>query len=1033
MLNKIVAFSLKQPILVTTFAFLLLVFGIVFIPNIPIDVFPPLSRPTVTVLTEAPGYAAEEVEKLVTLPIENAMNGLPGVDVVRSKSRLGISMVIVEFGWNTNIYVDRQLVTEKLQTVVPELPPGFIPELAPVESTFGEILIYAMHSTTGKTTPIQMRTLADWVIKPRLLAVPGVSVVQTIGGDVKQYQILVNPNLLQYYDVSLSDVARAAEGVNLDTSGGYLQTSDRLFVIRNLGRVNHLKDIASGVVAYRHHLPIYIRDIARVVVGPRPINVGSAIFAENGKTSPCVLLNVIRQPDVNTLQLVPEIEEALKQLQASLPSDVKISEVYNQARFITTAVHNVKESAWEGGLIVVLVVLLFLFNVRTTLISLLAIPLSFSFAILTLDAFGVTVNTMTLGGLAVAVGMVIDDAIIDVENIYRRLRENQKKEEPKPILHVVYEASCEVRNAIFYATVIILLALVPFFFLPGISGRLFMPMALATAMSLLASLAVSLTVTPVFSFFLLGKLKKIGDKESLISHFLKGVYQMLLEKILKAPWIFLSSIFILLVGSLFILFAMPREFLPPFNEGSIVVHIHANPLTSVSQMERISALAEKILLTVPEIKKIGGKIGRATLSEDVDPIYHAELDAELEPSKRSVDAIEDEIRRKLSVIPGVSIELGQRLFETMDEMQSGARGQIVVKLFGSNLSVLAEKGGDIESLIAQTGKVSDLTMEKEVAVPELSIQVNRKAAGDYGLNPGEVNDLLSLALDGKVVSEVLKGTERFGLFVGYDQPFRDNLEKIRNTLIDLPRGGAIPIKTIAKIGYLEGTNEILHDNGRRRIAISCNPKGEPAGKIFSLLKHMIAQKVRLPRGYYVVFEGEYAQQQKAARTILFLSLAVLLAVFVILQSYFQMSRLVFQVMVGIPLSILGGVVAVFLSGGVLSIPSMLGFITVSGIAVRNGIMLVSHYLHLMQEEGEAFSLYMIVRGSKERLVPILMTALSAAFGVLPFAIAKGVAGKEILQPLCVVVLGGLVSATLLNLFVTPSLFWILGKPFSKNG
>ena len=1046
MLDKIIHFSLKQRLLVLTTVVFLLAYGFWVIPKMPIDVFPPLGKPVVTILTNAPGYAALEVEKLITLPIESSMTGAPGAAIVRSISKQGLSQVIVQFNWGTNIYIDREVVTEKLQTIQSELPPGAVPQLTPISSVFGVIMILSVHSKTGLTSPMELRTLSTWVIKRRLMTIPGIASIPVLGGDVKQYQVLVNPRLLKFYHVSLAQVARAAKNTNENSSGGFLQSSDRQFLIQNIGRTDKISSIKKGVVTYRDGVPIEIRDVAKVAIGPKLIKIGAGMFAQDSppshsiSPSRAVELIIVRQPGINTVRLAHKIKKELKSIQASLPSDVAVTPVYNQSRFIKMAIKNVKQAVIEGGVIILAVVALFLFNVQATLIVFMAIPISFITALLILNHEGITINTMTLGGLAIVIGIVIDDAIINVENIFRRLRENHHSESPKPVFDVVYEASKEVQNSIIYATFVIALVFIPLFFLPGMSGRLFVPLSLTYIISLLASLIVSLTISPILSYYLLPKAKAVlTEKEPFFSFWLKNQYEKLLKKVLSFPWPVLGLTFICFLAAAFYFPFIGKEYLPKFNEGAILVHIHAGPLTSVPEMERIVAFAEKTLLeNLPEIKKVGSKIGRAKVMT-VDPIYHAELDAELYPSGRTLGEIKREIREKLSVIPGVSIILGQRIFEQMNNILTGTRGQIVVKLFGHKLSVLRKIGRKIYQVVKQVHGTKDAYIEPQVLVPELWIKVKRKTAARFGLTPAQINNTLQLALRGDVVSRILKGSRTFGLFVGYAEPYRNSLHAIRNTLIPLPGGSEIPVKTVASIHFVENPNLIFHDDVQRRIAISCNSgNGVAPSAVVSGVKKAIAEKVKIPKGYYLKYEGQFKEQQKASRLILFFSFIVLIAIFVILVSHFKLSRFALQIMVNIPLALIGGVAAIIISGirihaghfslhPIMSISSLLGFITVGGIVTRNGIMMISHYLHLMKEEGESFNLNLIIRGAKERLIPILMTALAAAFGVLPFAIARGQIGKEILQPMCVVILGGIISATFLNLLVTPVLFWFFGK------
>ncbi|MBI2265298.1 MAG: efflux RND transporter permease subunit [Armatimonadetes bacterium] len=1024
MLNRVISFALQQRLFVAATAAFLLVYGTLAVIHMPVDVFPDLNRPTVTVMTEAPGLAPEEVEALVTLPLESLLNGSTGVQRVRSVSGIGLSIIFVEFGWGTSIYTDRQIVAEKLQMAQSQLPSGVAPVMGPISSIMGEIMLLAVHSKTGETGPMELRTLADWVIRRRLMSVPGVSQVINIGGQVKQYQVLVNPTLLRGFGVTLDQVVEAAEESNKNTAGGFLESAGQEYVVRNVGRVTRLDDLANGIVAYRNDVPIRIRDVARVTYGARIKRGDSSLNA-----APAVILSLQKQPGANTVTLTRTVEKVLEELKPSLPKDVAIEPVFKQSNFIEAAVRNVEEALRDGGILVAIVLFLFLLSFRTTFITLTAIPLSFITAALLMKSFGISINTMTLGGLAVAIGELVDDAVVDVENVFRRLKENRHAEKPKPAIQVVFAASSEIRNSIVYATIIIALVFMPLFFLGGVEGRLFMPLGFAYIVSLMASLLVSLTVTPALCLYLLPK-ARLGkeEKDSPLVQWLKERYRRLLTAVLEHPRKVLvaTAIFFLAALSLFAL--MGREFLPPFNEGSLTINILAEPGTALSESNRLGAIGEKLLLTIPEIRIVGRRTGRAELDEHAEGVHYSEIEAELSPSKRSRDEILGEIRDRLSVIPGVVLNIGQPISHRLDHLLSGIRAQIAVKLFGTDLADLRKKATEIEALMGSIPGVADLSIEKQVLVPQVKIEVKREEAGRYGLEPGHINEVLELALNGKSVSQVLEGQRTFDIFVRYDEPYRKNLEEIKETAVDLPSGDKIPIRMVADVKAVKSPNQVSHDNTQRRIVIQCNVQGKDLGSVVSEIQRKIKDHVTLPEGYFVTYEGQFQAQQQASRQILLFSLVSIFGIFLILYSHFRLARIALQVMANLPMAVIGGVIAIFLSGGTMSIASLLGFITVFGIVSRNGIMMVSHFLHLMRHEGEEFTLTMITRGAMERLVPILMTALTAALGLIPLAFARGAPGKEILQPLAVVILGGLISSTFLNLLVTPAIFWLFGKP-----
>jgi CzcA family heavy metal efflux pump len=1030
MLNRIIRFSLEHRLLVLGTAAFLLVYGTyVVLTQLAVDIFPDLNRPTVTVFTEAPGLAPEEVEVQVTLPLEYALNGATDVERIRSQSGVGLSLLFVEFSWDSDIYRDRQIVAEKLELARSRLPAGLTPILGPISSIMGEILLVAVHAEDSRASAMEIRTLADWVIRPRLLAVPGVSQVTVIGGDVRQYQILASTDRLRQYGVTLHELEAAVANSNQNTSGGFLVSPNREFMIRNVGRTASLEEIGETVVAYRNEQPIYVRDVARLQFGP-PVARGSAGL--NG--SPAVILSVYKQPNAGTIPLTRSVEEALASLRGSLPAGVMLdAQVFRQSDFIERAIDNVKEGLWLGGILVGLVLFLFIWNFRTTLISITAIPMSFLITFLFMRLFDLSINTMTLGGLAVAIGDVIDDAIVDVENVYRRLKENKERGEPKPALQVVFEASSEIRNSIVYATLIIILVFTPLFFLSGVEGRMFAPLGVAFIVSLLASLLVSLTLTPVMSYYLLpraGFMDEPGD--AFLVRWLKEQQTRLLGFTLPNAWEVLVVAAFLVFFAVAFIFPMGREFLPPFNEGTLTVNVLAEPGISLPESDEIGRLAERKILEVPGVRSTGRRTGRAELDEHAEGVYYTEIEVNLDPGAGGAaakDAIIAAIRDKLSILPGVAVNIGQPISHRLEHMQSGVRAQIAVKLFGPDLAVLREKAAELESVMKTVPGMVDVSVEPQSLVPEVVVEVDRRRAAAYGLQVAEVNQVLETALQGRTASQVLDGQRVYDVVVRLDESYRNDLQAIGDVLIDTPGGGKIPARQIASISVRNTPNQIWRENAQRRIAVQANVAGRDLRSAVTELSERVAAQVSLPSGYFIVYGGQFEFEQDATRLILILSIFAALGVFLLLYGHFRFARVALQVMANIPLALVGGVIAVyFMSDGILSVASLIGFISVGGIATRNGIMMVSHYIHLVRYEGEGFDEKMITRGTLERLRPVLMTALTAILGVLPLVFARGEAGKELLQPIATVIAGGLVVSTLLDWAVTPALFHKFGKP-----
>ena len=1028
MLDRIILFALKNRLFVVASAVVLLIYGVMVIVKLPVDVFPDLNRPTVTVMSEAPGLAPEEVETLVSLPIETTLNGAPNVERVRSTSGIGLSVVTVEFAWGTDIYRDCQLVGEKLQLAAEHLPKGVVPAMGPVSSIMGEIMLLGLESSTGATSPMEMRTLADWVVRQRLLTIPGVSQVIPIGGGVKQYQVQVHPQRLAALGVTLQEVEHAVGASNVNTTGGYLDAQSQEYLIRNLGRLSDPNQLLNTVVATRNGIPILLKEVASIGIGTLVKRGDGSI---DGK--PAVILSIQKQPGASTIDLTRRIEAALAELQPSLPKDVRMRPLFKQASFIEAAIHNVEDALRDGAILVLIVLILFLLNWRTTAITLTAIPLSFVTAAVVFHLFGISINTMTLGGLAIAIGELVDDAIVNVENVFRRLRENRHAAVPRPALDVVYEASSEVRNSIVYATVLVVLVFLPLFALSGIEGRLFAPLGVAYIVSILASFVVSLTISPALCLYLLPNAKIMAEeKDSFIVRHLKNWDRGLLQVTLPHPKIVIGGAVVLVIAAAALLPLMGREFLPPFNEGTATVNLIAAPGTSLAESNRLGTIAEQQLLRVPEVISTGRRTGRAELDEHAEGVHYTEIDVDFRKSKRSREAVLSDIRKHLAEIPGVFVNIGQPISHRLDHLLSGVQAQIAVKLFGNDLDVLRAKAAEMQAAMATVPGVVDLQTEKQVLVPQIRIQGDRAALARYGLNVGELNEALETALGGRVVSQVLEGQRTFDLLVRFDDISRGSLEAIRNVLIDTPAGAKVPLSALAVVEESRGPNVIQHENVQRRIVVSANVSGRDLGRVVMDIQRKVAAQVALPTGYFVTYGGQFQSQESATRLIGILSLFSLVAMFLVLFAHFRSVPIVLQILLNIPLALIGSVVAIFLTGGTFSVASLVGFITLAGIASRNTIMMISHYLHLMKEEGEAFDMHMVVRGSLERLVPVLMTALTAGLALIPLVLSKGEPGKEILYPVATVILGGLISSTLLDTIVTPAVFFRFGRKSAEK-
>jgi len=1025
MLNKLIKFSLENRLFVVAFAALLLVYGGFTIVSLPVDVLPDLNRPRVTIFLEANGMAPEEIETQVSMPVEIALNGAPGVEAVRSSSAIGIGMVFVEFDWSTDIFRARQLVAEKLQTV--QLPNGITPVMGPISSVMGQIMLVGI--SADSTSPSELRTLADFTVRRRLMSIKGISQVIPIGGERLQYQVLISSAKLKQFNLSIDDVDKALQLTNQNTTGGFYNQYGSEVLIRNVGRAYTLDDLKNTVVANRAGLPVLLSQVAEVKFGAAQKRGDASINAK-----PAVILTVEKQPAFSTVALTDEVEKALAELQTSLPKDVKLNaKIFQQKNFIEAALTNVEEALRDGFILVVIILFLFLLNFRTTVITLTAIPLSLVITAIIFKLFGFSINTLTLGGLAIAIGELVDDAIVDVENVFRRIRENKTLQNPKPLLQVIYNASSEVRNSIVYATIIVVLVFLPLFYMQGMEGKIFAPLGIAYITSIIASLFVSLTVTPALCSYLLGNTKTHEEKDSALVRVLKKQDTKLLHWGLARPKTLIGAAIILIIASVSIVPFFGTEFLPPFNEGSFTINLSTPAGTSLEESNKIGTMAEELMLQVPEVKYVSRRTGRAELDEHVEPVSNSEIEVELkENSKRTRDEIVADIRSKLDILKGVTVNVGQPISHRLDHLLSGVRAQVAIKLYGNDLTDLRSNANQISETIKNISGVVDVQIEKQVMVPQLLIKVNRDALQRYGLQAGKVAEDLQIFYNGKVTGQILDRSKTFDILLRTTDEERTNIEAIRNTLIDAPNGTLIPLQQIASIENTASINTITHENTQRKITISCNVQGRDLGTTVKEIQNTIAQKVNLPQGYFVQYGGQFESQKSASKLILFLSIFSVIGIFLVLYSHFKSTQITLQIMLNIPLALIGSVIAVLLTGGTFSVATMVGFITLTGIASRNGIMMISHYIHLMEHEGETFSKQMIIRGSLERLVPVLMTALVAALALIPLTLDAQASGKEILYPVATVILGGLISSTLLDMIVTPVVFHTFGEKAIKK-
>lgn len=1028
MLDKIIKFSLHNRLLVLVCAVLLIVGGLYTTKHTEVDVFPDLNAPTVVVMTEADGMAAEEVEQLVTFPIETAVNGAVGVRRVRSSSTTGFSVVWVEFNWDTDIYRDRQIVSEKLQTIAEALPKQVSkPTLGPQSSILGELLIVSLTSDT--TSMLDLRTIADWNIRPRLLSIGGVAQVSVIGGDKKEYQIQLDPYKMNHYGVKLADVMVATRGMNTNMNGGVLYQFGNEYVIRAISTGDALDRIGKSVVKKTNQYAVTLSDIADIKIGSESPKLGVA--SEKGK--PAVLLTVTKQPNTGTIELTEELDKAVSELQKDLPKDVHVStDIFRQSHFIKSSVNNVKDSLLEGAIFVVIVLFLFLVNVRTTIISLVTIPLSLLVSILVLHYLGQSINTMSLGGVAIAIGSLVDDAIVDVENVWRKLRENHSlpAEERLSVLNVVYHASREVRMPILNSTLIIIVSFVPLFFLSGMEGRMLVPLGIAFIVALFASTVVALTLTPVLCSYLLkvDKVKKEDKlKDSKLALFLKDYYLCALHWVLRRKRLVLSSAVALLLLSIGLFFTLGHSFLPPFNEGSFTINVSTMPGVSLEESNKIGRQAELLLLSIPEIKTVARKTGRAELDEHALGVNMSEIEAPFELSNRSYEEFMEEVRQKLSTIVGANIEIGQPISHRIDAMLSGTKASIAIKVFGSNLNKMYNIGTQIKSAIANVEGIKDLNVEQQIERPELKIIPKPEMLARYGMTEPQFNECVAVLLKGETVSQVYEGNKSFNLVVRSQEERRKNLEGIKCMLIDTPDGVRVPLNNLADVVSSMGPNTINREDVSRKLVVSANVSGRDLGSVVDDIQKNVSKRIKLPEGYRIEYGGQFESEKAASRTLMLTSLLSIVVIFLLLFMQFKNSVESGAILLNLPFALIGGVLVLWFTSGETNIPAIIGFISLFGIATRNGMLLITRYNYLRDEEGLSVR-ERVLKGSADRLNPILMTALTSALALVPLVLRGDLPGNEIQSPMATVILGGLLTSTFLNAFIIPIVYeWICRK------
>lgn len=1028
MLDKIIRFSLQNRLFILMAAVLLMAGGIYTTYHMDVDVFPDLNAPTVVVMTEATGMAAEEVEKLVTFPVESAVNGATDVRRVRSSSTTGFSVVWVEFDWGTDIYKDRQIVSEKLAEVSESLPPTCgKPTLGPQSSILGEVFIIGL--TSDKTSMQDLRTIADWTIRPRLLSLGGVAQVTVLGGDIKEYQILLSPEKMRHYGITLQEVMNAAQDMNRSSAGGVLYEYGNEYIIRGVLSTNDADAIGRAVVKMDGDAPITLASIAEIKAGAKAPKLGLA--SHRGK--PAVLMTVTKQPNASTIELTAKLDKAVEDLKTQIPADINVAtDIFRQQKFIDSSIDNIKKSLYEGALFVIIVLFFFLMNVRTTLISLVTIPLSLVVSILTLKFMGLTINTMSIGGMAIAIGSLVDDAIVDVENVFKHLRQNRKlpEAERKSVIEVVFNASREVRLPILNSTFIIVVSFVPLFFLTGMEGRMLRPLGIAFITALFASTLVALTLTPVLCSYLLGgdRSDKAG-KDPAVVRWLQKVYNVALEWVISHKKTTLGAVLALFAVALGIFFSLGSSFLPAFNEGSFTINVSTLPGVSLEESDNVGRRAEELLLTVPEIKTVARKTGRAELDEHALGVNVSEIEAPFELGKRSKKEVVAEVRAKLNTLPGVNVEIGQPISHRIDAMLSGTRANIAIKLFGTDLDKMFLLGNQIKAAIEGIPGIADLNVEQQIERPQLQIVPNREMMAKYGITPSEFNDMVEVYLAGKVVSQVYEGNKVFDLTLKAADDSRNSIEEIRNISVDA-LGGKIPFGQIAQIRSAAGPNTINRENVARKIVISANVSdGDLQGAVTKIQK-AIRDNIELPEGYHVEYGGQFESAQSASRTLLFTSLMAIIVIFLLLYGQFKDVRQASAVLLNLPLALIGGIFAIFFADKIISIPAIIGFISLFGIATRNGMLLIDRYNEL---RSEGLSLHdAVIKGSLDRLNPILMTALTSALALVPLALGGELPGNEIQSPMAKVLLGGLLTSTMLNGFIIPVVYILISRRITNK-
>lgn len=1024
MLNNIITFSLKNRLLVLLCAALLTLGGAYIASEMEVDVFPDLTAPTVVVMTEAHGMAPEEVERLVSFPIETAVNGATNVRRVRSSSSAGFSIVWVEFEWGTDIFKARQIVSEKLITIGEGLPVGVgSPTLAPQSSIMGEILLIGL--TSDSTSQMDLRTIAEWTIRPALLATGGVSQVTTIGGDFKQYQIMVNPSKMNFYKVSLAELMETCNGMNNNATGGVMYEYNNEYIIRGLARTNDLAEIGKSVVKVINDYPVKLEDVAEITIGAGPtLGYGSL----NGK--PAVILTVLKQPNTNTLVLTQKIDENIANLKKSLPAHINIdTHIFRQSDFIESSINNVQKALIEGSFFVIIVLFVFLMNFRTTIISLVAIPISLLISIIALKLFGYNINTMSLGGMAIAIGVLVDDAIIVVDNAYKRIKLNAKHAHHLRIgyTEVIFKATKEIMGSILNATLIIIVAFIPLFFLSGMEGRMLQPLGIAFIVSLFASLIVAVSLTPVLSSYLLTSPKMLARKQagSPVVKWLGEKYENLLRRAMNAKKLILWGAGLMVVVAGFVFFTMGRSFLPEFNEGSLTIGTVSLPGISLEEANKIGSSVEKTLMSVPEVKSVTRRQGRAELDEHALGVNGAEIDVTFTLDERPREEFMLDVRKKMAGISGVNITVGQPLGHRIDHMLSGTRANVAIKLFGTDLGKLFSIANQIKSNVEGIEGLVDISVEQQIDIPQLQIKPKRDMLAKYGITINQFTEFVDVAFAGEKVSEVFEGNRSFDLVVRYDAANRGSMENIRNTLIDTKDGKKVPLYYVADVISASGPNTINRENVQRKIVVSANVAGRDLESVVEDIKTKVNQNIQLPEGYRVEYGGQFESAEKASQMLLITSLIAILIIFLLLFQEFKDTKLAAIILLNLPLALIGGVFSLWFTTGIVSIPAIIGFITLFGIATRNGILLISNY-QTLQHEGHSL-MDTIITGSRERLSPILMTALTAALALIPLAMSGNVAGNEIQSPMAKVILGGLLTSTLLNIFIVPIVYYLVSR------